>query len=131
MFAHSKTKNVTKESVVLDFAKGLIIAIVISFALIILTALILKFVDVSDMWLVPITLVIKGISVLVGSIFAVKGDRRGLVKGAIFGLIYVTLAFLIFGLIAGKLAFDLSLLLDYLFCLTLGALVGIVKVNRA
>ncbi len=131
MFAKQKEKVESKDNIVFDYVKGLIIAVVVSFALIVLTAIFIKFASVSDEWLIPITLVIKGVSVLIGSIFALKRQTaKGLFKGAIFGLIYVFIAFLVFGLLAGSLSFDLSLLLDFVFCTVLGGLVGIVKVNR-
>ena len=113
MAVGTKTKRIAKESVVLDFLKGLIVSIIISFAMIILFALFIKWFDMSDVWIVPITLVIKGVSVLFGSLIAIKGTSKGLIKGAIFGAIYVVFAFLIFGILAGSLAIDVSLLLDF------------------
>lgn len=131
MFAHTKTKTDAKENVVLDFVKGLIVAILISFALIVVFALILKWLDLSDNWIVPITLVIKGVSVLFGSIVAIRGKSKGLIKGVVFGLLYTFFAFLIFGLLAKNFTFDLGLLLDFAFTMLLGAIVGIIKVNRS
>lgn len=129
MFAKQKEKT-AKDNIFLDYSKGLLIAIIASLALIVLTAFVIKFSSISDEWLVLITLVIKGISVLVGGIFGIKGSSKGLVKGAIFGTIYVVLAWLVFGVLAGSFSIDLSLLLDFAFCIVLGGLVGIVKVNR-
>lgn len=130
MFGRSKSKSLSNENVVFDFAKGLIVSILISFALIVVFALLLKWFDIGDLWIVPITLIIKGISVLCGSILSIKGTSKGLLKGVIFGAIYVCFAFIIFGLIAGGFTFDAGLLLDFAFAMLLGGLVGIIKVNR-
>ena len=78
-----------------------------------------------------ITLLIKGLSVLVGSIIAVKGSEKGLVKGIAFGAIYILLAFLIFSILSGNFAFGLSSFLDLFFASLLGGIVGIIKVNKS
>ena len=131
MFAQTKTKKLSNENIVLNFLKGLLVAISISFALIILFALFLKWLDLSDVWIVPMTLLIKGISVLIGSLVAIRGTSKGLVKGLSFGAIYTLLAFVIFGVLAQNFSFDIGLLLDFAFTMLLGAIVGIIKVNRA
>ena len=130
MAVGSKTKSIAKENIVFDFVKGLIVSIILSFALIIVFALFIKWLDLSDVWIVPITLLIKAISVLLGSIIAIKGTSRGLIKGAVFGTIYILFAFVIFGTLAGSFSFDVGLLLDFAFAALLGAIVGIIKVNR-
>ena len=132
MFAWLKSKTISEDnkSVIFDFVKGLLASILISFALIVLFAFILKCFDISDVAIVPSTLLIKGISVFVGSIIAIKGKDKGLIKGAVFGAIYVVFAFFIFGIIAANFTFDLGLILDFAFAVLLGSIVGIVKVNR-
>lgn len=130
MFAHSKTKNVSKDNIVLDFAKGMIVALLISLTLVILFAFCLKWFSLEDSFIVPITLVIKGISVLIGSLIAVKGSSKGLVKGLCFGAIYIVFAFIIFSILAGSFSLGVSSLLDFAFATLLGGIVGIVKVNR-
>ncbi len=132
MFAHFKSKSISDENknLIFAFVKGLLAALLISFALIVVFAFILKCFNISDVAIVPVTLLIKGISVFVGSMIAVNGKNKGLVKGVVFGAIYVLLAFLVFGIIAANFTFDFGLILDFAFACLLGALVGIVKVNK-
>ncbi len=130
MFARSKTKTIAKENIILDFAKGIVIAMLISLALIVLFAFCLKWFNISDGFIVPVTLIIKGLSVLVGSLIAVKGNSRGLLKGAGFGAVYIVIAFLVFSILSGSFGIGLSSLLDFAFSILLGGIVGIVKVNR-
>ena len=73
---------------------------------------------------------IKAISVIFGSMIAVKGENRGLLKGALFGGVYIVFAFIVFGLLAGSFEIGLSFLLDLVFSVILGGIVGIVKVNK-
>lgn len=122
-------KNLTKD-VVFDFLKGLLIASILSLGMIVLFAFCMKWFDLSDVFIAPIVLGIKGLSVFVGAMIAVKGNSKGLFKGALFGVIYITFAFIIFAVLAGQMSFSLSTFLDVVFAALLGGLVGIFKVNR-
>ena len=126
----SKTKSSTHENLVLSFIKGLIVSMLVSFVLVILLALSIKWFSLSENLISPLNLVIKTISVLIGSIIAVKGETKGLVKGIIFGFFYVSMAFCSFSFLAKSFTFDLSLLLDIVFACVAGGMVGIIKVNR-
>ena len=124
-------KNTFSKGVILDFIKGIIIALALSLGLTVLFAFILKWVNISDAFIPAITLLIKGISILVGALVAVKGDAKGLIKGTSFGEIYIIFAFLIFSVLSGGFEFSTSFVLDLIFSGLLGGIVGIVKVNRA
>ena len=126
----SKTSDRTNDNVVFDFLKGLIVASLLSLGLIVLFAFCLKWFSLSDNVILPITLLIKMISVVIGSLIAVKGDSKGLLKGVLFGLIYILFAFVIFSFLAGTFNIGLSFLLDIVAASLLGGIVGIIKVNR-
>lgn len=118
-----------KGNIIVDFLKGLIVAMLISFALVIVLAFCLKWFSIDEKFISPLNIAIKIISVVVGSAIAVKGGSKGLVKGLVFGGLYIALAFTSFSFLAKSFSFDLSLLLD-LFCSCIaGGLVGIIKVN--
>ncbi len=127
----AKTKSSTyNENILLSYLKGLIVSMLVSFALIIFLAFSLKWFDLSESLISPLNLAIKTISVLVGAVVAIKGKNKGLIKGAIFGFLYILLAFASFSALAQSFSFDLSLLLDILFASVAGGIVGIIKVNR-
>ena len=126
----SSAKNIFSNPIILDFLKGIIISLLSSLGLIILFAFSIKWFNISDVAIAPITLTIKGVSVIVGSIFAIKGDSKGLLKGASFGAFYIFVAFLIFGFLSGEFIVSINSLLDVLFSALLGGLVGIIKVNK-
>ncbi len=131
MFAKLKSEKLSNnKGLFFDYIKGLVIAIIISLGLVVLFAFILKWASLPDNIIPVITLVIKDISVVIGSLFAVKGESKGLVKGAGFGIIYVIFAFLLFSMLAGSFSMGLSSLLDIISASVLGSIVGIVKVNR-
>lgn len=130
MFASSKTKSVSNENYVFDFIKGLIVAILLSLALVVVFALCLKWFNIDEKSIVPVTFAIKYISVLVGSIIGVKAENKGLVKGGLFGLVYSVLSFAVFSILSNSFTFDLTTLLDIVSSILIGAIVGIIKVNR-
>ena len=131
MSVKSSSRSLFSNNIILDFLKGIIVALLISLGLIVLFAFCLKWFNLSDNIIAPINLAIKGISVLIGSIIAIKGDSKGLLKGVSFGAIYIFLAFVIFSVLAGSFSINLSFLLDILFAALLGGLIGIFKVNKA
>ena len=102
----------------------------ISFALVIFLAFSLKWFSLNEKFIMPFNLAIKTISVLIGSLVAIKGDSKGLLKGVIFGLLYIMLAFFSFSFLSKNFAFDLSFFMDILFACIAGGTVGVIKVNR-
>ncbi|MBQ9792558.1 MAG: TIGR04086 family membrane protein, partial [Clostridia bacterium] len=112
------------------FIKGLIISILISLALVVVFALCLKWFDITEKVIVPVTFGIKYISVIIGSLIAIKGSSKGLIKGAVFGALYMACAFSIFSILASTFVFDITTLLDFSSSILLGAIVGIIKVNK-
>ncbi len=130
MFSHSKSEKLSNDNVFFDFVKGIVIAIIVSLGLVVLFAFILKGFSLPDSVITPVTMIIKALSVVLGSLVAVKGNSKGLVKGVSFGAIYIVVAFLIFSLLAGSFSVGLSGLLDLLSAIACGGIVGIIKVNR-
>lgn len=128
-YSKSKTEKISS-NIVVSFLKGLIVSMLVSFALIIMLALSLKWFSLDEKFISPINLAIKTISVVVGSCIAVKGESRGLIKGVAFGLLYIVSAFVSFSVLAKSFALDMSFLLDVLFAGIAGGIVGIIKVNR-
>lgn len=128
--SYSSTVKLEKNNVVLDYVKGLIISMLVSFGLVLIFAFSLKWINLNDSAIMPINLGIKILSAVIGSAVAVKGGSKGLVKGAVFGIIYMFLAFVSFSILANTFAFDLSFLLDLVCSAIAGGIVGIVKVNK-
>lgn len=116
-------------NLIVSFLKGLIIAMLISFGAIILLALCLKWFSFDEKYIMPINLAIKTISVFIGSLVAIKGESRGLVKGVCFGLLYIFVAFISFSILAKTFSVDTSFILDVIFSCIAGGLVGVIKVN--
>ena len=127
-FAKSKSSSLN-DNIVLSYLKALIVSMLVSFALIILLAFSLKCFSLSENLISPLNLAIKTLSVLIGACIAVKGNSKGLLKGFIFGLLYISVAFVSFSFLAKTFTIDISFLLDILFVSIAGGTVGVIKVN--
>lgn len=130
MSGYSKGTELSNENNILSFLKGLIISLVISFGLVILFAFCLKWFSISENYIFVGTMAIKALSVFLGALVAIKGKSKGLFKGFLFGIIYISLAFLLFSFLAGSFSFDSQTILDFVSAGVVGGIVGIIKVNK-
>ena len=127
--ASKKIKTSSEINDFVQYIKGLIIALIVTFASVIIFALIIKWTNLDDKYIAPVNLVIKALSIAIGTICFTKSKTGGLKKGLIFAVSYVSLAFVVFSALSGSFNMGLSLLLDYLFSAVVGAIVGIIRVN--
>ncbi len=127
-YSKYKTEKVNG-NLIIDFLKGLIVAILISFALIIVLACCLKWFSIDEKFIIPLNIAIKILSVIFGAMIAIRGDKAGLLKGVVFGCLYMFLAFTTFSFLAKSYSVDLGLLLDVICTCIAGGIVGVVKVN--
>ena len=120
-----------KNSIWWPILRGSCIAVSISLMLILLFALVIKFLNINENWILPVNQLIKIISIFLGvySIFNSINNSRGFVKGAALGMMYTILAYGVFSMLAGKLAFTLTSLTDMLFGGVIGGICGIIVVN--
>ncbi len=128
--SYLENETIEKNNVVFDFLKGLIVSMTISFGLVLAFAFSLRWWQVNESMIMPMNLLIKMVSVIFGAMVAIKGDRAGLVKGLVFGLLYMSVAFISFSFLANTFVLDLSFFLDLVCSAVAGAIVGIIKVNR-
>ncbi len=104
-------------------------ALIISLVLIIVAAFSIKLFNISDNAIIIINQVIKGLSILIAGIVCLKLPNNGWLRGFIFGLLYILLAFVVFSLLSGKFNFDLTLINDAVLGGVSGLISGIIAVN--
>ncbi len=127
------TKSISKSNspVISNIIKGALISVSVSLVLILIFALLIKFLNIPDIAITPVNQAIKIISIFVGTFIVLKTcQHKGLVTGACIGIIYTILAFLIFSLLGGTFNLNLSLLIDSIFALVIGAICGVFAVNK-
>ncbi len=109
------------------FLTGFVVAVALTLGLELLFALIVKACGLDSNVIRPVNQVIKAICILVAVFLGVR--EKGIVFGAIMGLTYSVATNIIFGLIGGNLAFDISFFLDLLFGSIIGLIGGIIRTN--
>ena len=121
-----KAKNVKTD--VTDVLKAVLFATLISLALVLIFAIVIRFANVENKVIMPVNVAIKILSLLVGVLLAFKNPQNGLVKGAISGLLYMLFTFLIFSALNGFNDVTFSWI-DLITLPVAGAISGIIKVN--
>lgn len=127
--ATKKLKSNVQTNDFIQYLKGLIVSLIVSFALILVFALIIKLTNLPDGWIVPVNLIIKALSVAMGVVIYTKSRSGGLKKGVVMAISYVTLAFVIFSALSGGFSIGWELLIDYVFASVVGIIVGVIRVN--
>ena len=114
---------------VFKYIKALMASLIITFALIIIFAFIIKWANLPDDVISPVNLVIKALSVFLGSLILTKAGNKGLLKGLLFGVVYTLASFTIFSALAGTFVLGLGIISDFAFAGVVGGIAGIVGAN--
>lgn len=120
------SKNVKGD--IIDTLKAVLFATLISLALVLIFAIIIRFANVQNSVIMPVNIAIKILSVLLGILLSFKHRQNGLLKGAIVGLVYMLFTFLIFSALQGFKDVKFSWI-DLITLPFAGALSGILAVN--
>lgn len=112
-----------------DILKGVIFALVVSIVCVLLYAIVVKFLMMSDTTILIGNTVIKLVSILVGTFFAFNHAENGVVKGVTVGILYAVFSHFIFSAISGSKLFAGLDLLGCAFCAIVGVISGIIAVN--
>ncbi len=77
---------------------------------------------------IPVNLVIKLVSIGLGCFMFVKNEK-GALYGLLFGAIYFIVSALVFNLISNDWQINLFTLANILYCAFVGMIVGVIKIN--
>lgn len=116
-------EKVKKGSAIFEILKALIIGVILSLVLVLIAALAVKLFNIGNGAIPIINQVIKGVSILLGCLIAIKNKTNSWLKGIIIGILYIALAYVIFSLLDGEFTFGLSILND----IALGSITGMVS----
>ncbi|MBQ6728006.1 MAG: TIGR04086 family membrane protein [Clostridia bacterium] len=108
--------------------KATALSLISSLVGILLFALIVKLVALSDGTVKTVNQFIKVIAVFIGCFFSVKG-KLGIVKGGVSGALCTVLLYAVFALMSGSGIFSVQTLADMLFTAVVGGIAGIIAVN--
>lgn len=120
----------SKKNITFVLLKSILVAVCISLVGILVFALILKFVDLSEGFVKIINQIIKILSIFGGTYLCLKTEKsKGYLKGLLVGLGYTVIAFLVFSLLDGNLNLNLTFLTDIVFGGIIGAICGVFCAN--
>ncbi len=111
----------------LNILKCCLIGIVVTLVGIVFFAIVLKFTDLNDTVITAVNNIIKAIAIFFMIFFLKKANGEKLIVKAVFaGLIYAILSFIIFSIMNGGFAFNLSVVYDLLFAVIVSVIVAII-----
>lgn len=111
-----------------DVLKAVLFATLISLALVLIEAIVIKFSSIPLKAIMPMNIAIKLASIFVGCLIGFKNKQNGILKGVIAGLVYMLLTFFIFAALNAFKDVKFSWI-DLITLPVAGALSGIVAVN--
>lgn len=108
---------------IIRITKGSIFAIVTSIILLLIYAMLLCYTSLSENTILPVILVITGISILIGSMISTRKIRKnGMLNGGLVGIIYIIILYL-----TSSLFFvGFSLTLNSFIMLIIGSITGVI-----
>lgn len=119
------------ENTISNIAKGVGIALLTTFLLLIIFATILTYTEVSETMISPVIIIVTAISILIGSsIGNIKIRKNGLLNGALIGGIYIVTIYLISSILNWKFGLEVQSIIMIVVGMIFGILGGIIGVNK-
>lgn len=112
-----------------DILKAVLIAILTTFVLLIVFAIIVKFSGASAQVMSYVNVGIRIVAILLGSIIGFSENKQGILKGLIVGILYILLAYLIFAGMDGGFKDSALNVFDAIIGAVAGLISGVIAVN--
>ena len=128
-----KKEDITKEksnSNIIKIIKGSAIAIVLSLVFLTIYAAILSFTSVAETTMVPVVLVLTGISILIGSsMSSISIKKQGIINGGLVGLIYVLFLYIVSSIAGIGFGLNMNAIIMLIVGIITGMIGGVIGVN--
>jgi len=121
-------EEVKKGFFIKEIVIATIIALISSIVLILIFALLIKLFGISESAIKPTNIGIKTFSILLGIFVGQRSSVKVVLRGAIVGLLYCLISFLLFSALSGSFSFGNLKLVDILFAIAVGIIASIIKV---
>ena len=113
---------------IFSVVKGALFSLALSLLLAIVFAVILRAGGISDKIIYPVNQGIKVLSVALGALVFVRGEK-GWLKGGVIGLVFTALSYLAFSSLGGDFSLSWLIFAELALGFFAGALSGIIAVN--
>lgn len=114
---------------VVELVKALVLSIIVTLALVLVAAFVVKAFNVPTDYIPIINRVIKSAAILTGALAFLREKGGGFIRGTILGLSYAVVTFFLFSAMNGSLEFTVSALNDLAAACVCGFISGIIAVN--
>ncbi len=113
---------------VFSVIKGTLLSLAFSLLSAVIFAVVLRTANIGEQWIYPINQVLKALSILIGVLVFVRGEK-GWLKGGAVGLLFTALSYLAFSAIGGDFSLGWLIILEVVLALLIGAVSGSLAVN--
>ena len=111
--------------------KGSGFSILITIILLLIYSCLLTYTNLHENTMPTVIIIISALSILVGSFFSsLHIKKNGIINGALVGLVYIVVIYLLSSMISGNFGFTTLSLIITVSSIAAGAIGGIIGVNR-
>ncbi len=126
-----KVTQIKSDSNIKKIFKGVGIAYLITFVVLIIFSLILTYTDVSENTITPVIIIVTAMSIFIGSSIAnMKIGKNGVLNGGMIGGIYLILMYLISSILNMQFSLNTESIIMILIGIFFGIIGGIIGVNK-
>ena len=127
MVSERKTKE---DSNFVRIIKGSILSIILTIICLLIFSLILAYTNIPEKTMITVITAVTAISILAGSIISVsKIEKKGIINGALVGLIYILTIYIISSIAKGNFGITINSIILIASAIIAGMLGGIIGVN--
>lgn len=122
-------KNETKENLI-RIIKGSGIALGITILSLFIFAILLTYTNIQENTMIPVVIIITAVSILIGSsLSTLRIKKNGLLNGALVGVIYILLIYIISSLTGSGFSLNIMSFIMLVSSIIAGMIGGIIGVN--
>lgn len=109
--------------------RGVALALGLALLGVIILAAVLPATPLENKAMYPLNQTVKLVAVFIGALATVR-EEKGLLKGAIIGVLFTALSYLTFSAIGGDFSLSWLIVCELLLCVASGAIAGAIGVNK-
>lgn len=123
--------QIKEENMIINVLKGAGISLLMTVILLIVFSLLLTYTNIQENVINPVIIMITAVSILIGSSIGIgKMKKDGLINGAIVGVVYMIVIYLISSILNWEFKLNIQSIIMIGIGIAFGILGGIIGVNR-
>lgn len=123
--------QIKEENMIINILKGAGISLLMTVALLIIFSILLTYTNIQENVINPVIIMITAVSILIGSSIGIgKMKKDGLINGAIVGVVYMIVIYLISSILNWRFTLNVQSIIMIGIGIIFGILGGIIGVNK-